>query len=135
MRKDFGSFQKMWINKINNGKPNTNCVNGSSDDSRIANSFAAQFSQCNSVGNIDVSIMSDCKSDCTPIQTWLFDIEDVDNAVRSLKFGKASGLDGISAEHLKYAHPSIVSHLKTLFNLILLHGYVPTAFGQGVYLL
>ena len=57
---------------------------------------------------------------------------DVDNAVQSLKVGKASSLDGISAEHLKYAHPSIVFHLKQLFNLILIHGHVPDAFGQGV---
>ena len=46
--------------------------------------------------------------------------------------GKASGLDGISAEHLKYAHPSIVFYLKQLFNLILIYGHVPDAFGQGV---
>ena len=40
--------------------------------------------------------------------------------------------NGISAEHLKYAHLSIVFHLKQLFNLILIHGHVPDAFGQSV---
>jgi len=131
-RKDFGSFWRTWKNKVYKRKPNTTCVNGFSDDLSIANSFAAHFSQCSSVGNLDSSIMPAVKNDPTPIQNWLLNIADVDNAVHSLKFGKASGLDGISAEHLKYAHPSIVSHLKTLFNLILLHGYVPNAFGQGV---
>jgi len=59
-------------------------------------------------------------------------MEDVDNAVRSLKFGKASGADGITIEHLRHAHPSIVLHLKQLFNLILLHGYVPDEFGRDI---
>jgi len=67
MRKDFGRFWKTWKNKVNKRKPNTTCINGFADDSHIANSFAAHFSQCNSVGNTDMAIMSDCKSDCTPI--------------------------------------------------------------------
>jgi len=48
-------------------------------------------------------------------------MEDVDT-VRSLKFGKASGADGIATQHLRHAHPSIVLHLK------LLYGYVPDEF-------
>ena len=63
---------------------------------------------------------------------WLFNVEDVDHAVRTLKCGKAAGADGVSAEHLKYSHPSVVSHLKNLFNLILFHSYVPRDFGCGV---
>ena len=66
------------------------------------------------------------------VRKWFFSMEDVDNAVRSLKFGKASGADGITTERLRHAHPSIVLHLKQLFNLILLHGYVPDEFGRGI---
>jgi len=46
--------------------------------------------------------------------------------------GKASGPDDLCAEHLMYAHPSLVIHLKSMFQLILKHGFVPTNFGSGV---
>ena len=59
-------------------------------------------------------------------------MEDVDNAVRSLKFGKASGADCITTQHLTHAHFGIVLHLRQLFHLILLHGYVPYEFGRGI---
>jgi len=59
-------------------------------------------------------------------------MEDVDNAVRSLKFGKASGADGITTQHLRHAHFSIVLHLKQMFHLILLHRYVPDEFGRSI---
>jgi len=62
----------------------------------------------------------------------MFTVADVDKAVKSLKCGEAAGLDGISAEHLKYAHPSIVLHLKNFFNLIMIHGYVPNDFGYCI---
>jgi len=51
-----------------------------------------------------------------------------------LKCGKAACTDGVSAEHLKFSHPSIVSHLKNMFNLIILHGFVPDDFGSGIIL-
>jgi len=69
--------------------------------------------------------------DCDTLR-WLFSVEDVDNAVSKLKFGKAAGGDGITSEHQKYSHPSIVLHLKNSFNSILTHGYVPDSFGHGV---
>ena len=36
------------------------------------------------------------------------------------------------AEHIIYAHPSVALHLCRLFNLILQHGYVPSAFCVGI---
>jgi len=38
----------------------------------------------------------------------------------------------ITAEHVKYCHPVIVSVLAKLFNLMLLCHYVPNAFGVGL---
>ena len=49
----------------------------------------------------------------------------------SLKRGKACGPDNISAEHLLYAHPSLVMHLKLLFHLMVVHSFVPHGFGKG----
>jgi Reverse transcriptase (RNA-dependent DNA polymerase) len=45
---------------------------------------------------------------------------------------KSAGLDGITAEHLKYAHPSLVVALKNLFNLVLSAQFVPDDFGRGI---
>ena len=47
----------------------------------------------------------------------------------TLKFGKAAGADHITAEHLFYAHPALVTHLTKSFNLMITHGYVPKQFG------
>ena len=49
-----------------------------------------------------------------------------------LKCGKAAGFDNIMTEHILLAHPALMLHITTLFNLMLKHGYVPSAFGTGV---
>lgn len=59
-------------------------------------------------------------------------VEQIDNCVKQLKYGKAAGPDGLTAEHLKYAHPALVLHLKLLMHLMLFYGYVPEAFGFGL---
>ena len=43
-----------------------------------------------------------------------------------------AGIDGICLEHFIYSHVSLVDHLTSLFNMILLHGYVPRNFGTGI---
>ena len=62
----------------------------------------------------------------------MFGTDDVNRVIRSLKHGKAAGLDGISVEHLTYSHPSLICQLRKLFNLIMQHGYVPKNVGNGV---
>ena len=59
-------------------------------------------------------------------------VELVDSCIHQLHLGKACGPDSLSAEHLLYAHPSLVVHLKLLFGLIFLHGFVPDDFGSGI---
>jgi len=49
-----------------------------------------------------------------------------------MRRGKACGPDNLCAEHLIYAHPSVVLHQRTLFQMILKHGFVPGNFGYGV---
>jgi len=49
-------------------------------------------------------------------------VEQNDNYVTQLKYSKAAGSDGLTAEHLKYAHPALAVHLK------LSYGYVPETF-------
>ena len=50
---------------------------------------------------------------------------DISNFVSNLSSGKASGVDGISGEHLKYAGDCLYDLLSVLFNAIFIHGYIP----------
>ena len=55
-----------------------------------------------------------------------FTPEDVCSAVKSLKNGKSQGLDGIYAEHLKYAVDTLPVLLSMVFNSMLIHGHLPS---------
>jgi hypothetical protein len=57
--------------------------------------------------------------------------EHVDKAVRNLELGKACGPDNLSAEHLIYAHPLLIIHMRLLFNMIFANAVVPGKFGEG----
>ena len=60
-------------------------------------------------------------------------VEEIDKCVVQVKNGKACGLDELSAENLKHAHPIlIITHLKHLFRMILIHAFVPDSFGIGI---
>ena len=59
-------------------------------------------------------------------------VECIDSCIIRMKLGKAGGLDGIESEHLSYAHPILISLIRTLFNAMLQHSYVPNKFGIGV---
>jgi len=56
------------------------------------------------------------------------DTELVDTIVATLKRGKAAGIDGLSAEHLIFAHPSLRVILAKLFELMILCSYIPEGF-------
>jgi hypothetical protein len=129
--KDFNNFWKTWKRKNGAKCISIQQVDGLYDNQSIANKFAEHFST--------VSNESDCVSINNPViasvynvQEWFFNIEDIDCAIRALKLGKAAGDDNIAPEHLVYAHPSVISHLKNLFNVILSHSHVPSIFGSGI---
>ena len=44
---------------------------------------------------------------------------------------KADGLDNISAEHLQFSHPDVVSVMCNLFNIMMSYGCVPANFGRS----
>jgi len=64
------------------------------------------------------------------VKDCLFTVVDVDRVIKNcLKLGKAAGSNNVSAEHIIYAHPSIVMHLCNLFrpNLIVKHAWLCTS--------
>ena len=52
-------------------------------------------------------------------------------AVKRLKCDKAAGVDGLYAECVKFAHMSICSLLRKLFNACIKHSFVPINFCSG----
>jgi len=115
------------------------CLNVSQKDSDIAECFADYFSSVHDVTDencnlSDATLFESCYkhafydtnvSDLSCIVPLT--VEQIDNCVKQLKYGKAAGPDGLTAEHLKYAHPALLVHLKLLMSLMLSYGYVLTA--------
>ena len=62
----------------------------------------------------------------------IVNVESVDRCIRKLTLCKACGPDGLSSEHLVNVHPLVVIHLCALFRGMILHGFVPDAFGFGI---
>ena len=50
------------------------------------------------------------------------------DALKNIKCGKSSGIDGISAEHFVFAHSRIHVVLSLLFSAFVMHGYLPSMF-------
>ena len=49
----------------------------------------------------------------------------VNSLIRKLQRNRSAGCEGMSAEHLIYAHRVLAVYLSILFNVCLLHGYMP----------
>ena len=53
-----------------------------------------------------------------------FNVEEVENSVLELNTKRAGDLNGLSIEHILFAHPIIYVHLSKLFSLIVKHEHV-----------
>ncbi len=112
--------------------------NGLNNSKEIADSFGRHFE-------------SACTPDCTqnafekarfeeqfnsyPVylhSSQRLNVELVDKVVFNMKKGKAAGADGLTIEHIQYAHPSVLLILSNLFHCMLCIGFVPDSFGVGV---
>jgi hypothetical protein len=111
-------------------------VAGAACPKDIANKFADHFkgiSQINPVGTNTISATAVLDSIASyNVKEFLLNRGDIIQAVNKLKPGKAPGADNISCEHIKFANVTLMDHLCSLFNMILVHGYVPRSFGSGV---
>jgi len=142
MNKKMPEFWKTWNSKFRKNVSKQVIVNGHTDDPGIANEFASHFSQVYYQSADDAfgreaflsdrneRILSRATSDSAVLSS--LSVELIDLCLNKLKMGKAPGPDDMSTEHLRYAHPLLIMHLKCLFGLILKHSYVPEMFGSGV---
>jgi len=139
VRKDTNAFWRKWNSRFSKRAAVPVNIDGVSNDVDIANAFCESFSsaQFNSYSNSADYI--DCIMNVQltgmermTISDSVFDVSDIETAMRVLKFGKSGGVDGLTKESLFYCHPSVIVHLKFLFGMMMLHGFVPDDFGIGV---
>ena len=60
--------------------------------------------------------------------TRKFSIANITSSFRLSKSGKASGVDGLAAEHFLNADPHIYVYLSLIFNSFMYHGYLPAEY-------
>jgi len=137
MLKRGNNFWKCWNSKFSSGVGQCKQVDGFTDHQQIADNFEKHFVALSSV----VQSNANCNMQYTYEHTrpnyvgssyqeeYRFDAELVGTVIKNLKCGKAAGLDTLTAEHLQYAHYVLPCLLAKLFNLIILHGYVPDSWG------
>jgi hypothetical protein len=130
LRKNGPQFWKCWNSKFNN---KTVCK----QDDVIVDKFVEFFSSCYSCNNPQVANklsaeFSKQRSEYHgSLLTDAYNVssELISRVFNDLKRGKAAGLDSLTAEHLIFSHPALVSILVSLFNLMLRSSYLPASFG------
>ena len=137
LKKNTNGFWKCWKNKCCNKNKDPITVNWLTNNQEIVNEFANHFQNLSKPhqkskvhdfiveANYNLNVKLESSNYC-------IDIETVDRLVKSCKTGKAAGLDGLTAEHLQFAHPICTLILCKLFDLMLKCSYVPNAFGFGL---
>jgi exonuclease III len=132
-------FWKVWRSKFTMKSNNVLKVDGTSDVDLIVDKFAKYFEDNCTPFNANRN--EELKSEYTerlasyhgsPItDSQQFDVELVGKLIDNLVCGKAAGLDELSAEHLKFCHPIVISSLTKLFNLCISVGHIPANFGAS----
>ena len=138
LSKDCASFWKTWKTKVNERLTAANDVDGCTNATDIANSFANLFQQACLPNSSDYSekLKNRFEEKFRRYQPdsklqWI-SVETVDKCIGGMKLQRAAGVDGIKTEHLRYAHPRICVTLALLFNAMLIHGVVLSMFGMGI---
>ena len=139
---DHRCFWKKWQNIHGKTDISSARINGKTDNTDIANEFAAGFKKIYDDANSDrarqltrdfstaySAYVNDYASD--DISKNYLSWDDMIQVMSKLKAGKASG-SFIKPEHILYGSPQLVVHLHLLFNSLIQHGYVPSEFLRGV---
>jgi hypothetical protein len=137
MAKHGRMFWNCWRSKFGSKDQRITQVEGLTNEAEIADRFASHFQDnCSPLtveGNKKLKDTYDNKRagyQGTPLDSDIvFNAENIDSMLSSMKKGKAAGLDGLSVEHLQHCHPCVPTLLAKLFNLIMQVGKVPDSFG------
>ena len=127
--------RKFWnrVYNISNSRASchVNSVGGSSGPQEVANMWQAHFQKLYSsaIDSKYRKLFEDRINDiCVSSFNPILSVYDIFSAVASQKCGKATGPDGIHMEAFIYSGHRLKICLSILFNLFILHGYVPAVF-------
>lgn len=136
VNKNGTQFWRCWKSKFGEQNKKLPHINGCVTDDDIVKQFAEYFKEvgtctsregCAKLKEIyDVRRKVYCGS--PNVEKYFFDVELVERIVRSVKKGKAAGVDNLTIEHLVHCHPAIYSILSLLFNVFVKSGFVPDSF-------
>ena len=128
-------FWSCWRSKF---ESSVSCsqVDGCVDERVIVDKFAESFQRCYTYNNKGQSefLMNQyarTRPDYCGVpmsDAYKIDTELVSSVISQLQRGKAPDIEGLTAEHLQYCHPSVVVLLAKLFQRIMTSGCVPTGF-------
>ena len=137
LKKSGTKFWKCWNSKFPSKVNNVIQVDGFTDEAEITNRFALYFEKActpfSSSRNTELreqfNVLKSSYVGDALVESKLFDVGLLASLVSEMGNGKAAGLDGLSAEHLKNCHPVFFTVACKLFNQCLLLGWIPPAFG------
>lgn len=142
LSKNHLAFWKSFKSKFGNKPSLSRFINGKSGDYNIANEFAASFANACSFNSerrkteLHHEFLKLKRIPCPAVRQQPFcdvvTVELLDNIINKLKRGKAASVDNITAEHIKFCHPIVVTILAKLFALMSFYEYVPNDFGSSL---
>lgn len=132
-------FWTSWKSKMG-GSSITTTVDGLHEHEQIANHFADSFAVINNHNNVNKNVewcnkfmlLYNSYNINNVNKTNNINVETVLACIKQLSNGKAAGMDGLVAEHLKFAHPLLGVLLSFLFRMILINGLVPSSFCESI---
>lgn len=122
---DYCNFWKN-VNKSNINKlPLASTVSGVTGECEIANFWKSYYEQVLNQSRLNNERNTNCISGTHSDTCTSFTVQEVLNCIKTLKTGKSFGMDGISSEHLKYAHGSVLVLLSLCINGMIKHCFLP----------
>ena len=126
LNKNIVQFWNQVDMQSSNKLPLANTVGGATGHNNIASMWCSHFKDLftNVKSETDKDYALNGVSDIKKCIT-LFNVYEIRKVNDSLEKGKSGGLDNLSAEHLLYAGQRLDIMLSLLFNLCIVHGFLP----------
>ena len=129
MHKDTFGFWKAIHKSVAKRCTSSNTVDGKVGAENIALMWQEHFSDIfQTVSNTDTEY-NDLKHRINESMTYSTNMnvsrDEMQNSILCMKPRKSAGSDGLTSEHIKYAHESILECLQALVHMLFVHSYVP----------
>ena len=126
--RDAKEFWSIWNKSVTKNRSNNSM--------HTAQDFADQFCKNFVVKNInrvyDTGKFDALLHEISVVSFVKFNVENVENAARSLKMSKFLDCENLCIAHVVYAHPAIYMCLSLLYYAMVMHSYVPNRMGISI---